>query len=272
MNTGKKRGRPSKKQVANFTVVPTELKLDIVQLSNLDIDPRMMNTMESGLPIDKLISHEGGVPCATNIMCIGDPGVGKTTVLLDLLASMNNKGNKCLFISGEMGKKQMFKYTQRFPQFRNVKTLFMADYLEHNTKDVIEQVMTMGWDCVLIDSIAEIVEGVRDDNRWDRKQAESWLVDLCVKNNKGENDANAYTSYLLIQQVTKSGEFVGSNKLKHMTDAMMEMRRRSDRDGGGTYMNFIKNRNGNVDQQFSYELQNDYIYYGSVVESEDEEE
>jgi predicted ATP-dependent serine protease len=76
---------------------------------------------------------------------------------------------------------------------------------------------------------------------------------------------------LLIQQVTKSGEFVGSNKLKHMTDAMMEMRRRSDRDGGGTYMNFIKNRNGNVDQQFSYELQNDYIYYGSVVESEDEE-
>ena len=272
MNTGKKRGRPSKKQVANFTVIPTELKLDIVQLSNLDIDPRMMNTMESGLPIDKLISHEGGVPCATNIMCIGDPGVGKTTVLLDLLASMNNKGNKCLFISGEMGKKQMFKYTQRFPQFRNVKTSFMADYLEHNTKDVIEQVMTMGWDCVLIDSIAEIVEGVRDDNRWDRKQAESWLVDLCVKNNKGENDANAYTSYLLIQQVTKSGEFVGSNKLKHMTDAMMEMRRRSDRDGGGTYMNFIKNRNGNVDQQFSYELQNDYIYYGSVVESEDEEE
>jgi DNA repair protein RadA/Sms len=272
MNTGmKKRGRPSKKQVANLTVVPTELKLDIVQLSNLDIDPRMMNTMESGLPIDKLISHEGGVPCATNIMCIGDPGVGKTTVLLDLLASMNNKGNKCLFISGEMGKKQMFKYTQRFPQFRNVKTLFMADYLEHNTKDVIEQVMTMGWDCVLIDSIAEIVEGVRDDNRWDRKQAESWLVDLCVKNNKGENDSNAYTSYLLIQQVTKSGEFVGSNKLKHMTDAMMEMRRRSDRDGGGTYMNFIKNRNGNVDQQFSYELQNDYIYYGSVVESEDEE-
>jgi DNA repair protein RadA/Sms len=272
MNTGmKKRGRPSKKQVANLTVVPTELKLDIVQLSNLNIDPRMMNTMESGLPIDKLISHEGGVPCATNIMCIGDPGVGKTTVLLDLLASMNNKGNKCLFISGEMGKKQMFKYTQRFPQFRNVKTLFMADYLEHNTKDVIEQVMTMGWDCVLIDSIAEIVEGVRDDNRWDRKQAESWLVDLCVKNNKGENESNAYTSYLLIQQVTKSGEFVGSNKLKHMTDAMMEMRRRSDRDGGGTYMNFIKNRNGNVDQQFSYELQNDYIYYGSVVESEDEE-
>ena len=272
MNTGKKRGRPSKKQVANFTVTPSApLSLDIVKLSRLDIDPRMMETMKSGMAIDDLISHEGGVPCATNIMCIGDPGVGKTTVLLDLLASINNKGRKCLFISGEMGKKQMFKYTQRFPQFGNIQTLFMADYLEHNTKDVIEKVMNMGWDLILIDSIAEIIEGVRDDNKWDRKQAESWLVDMCVKNNKGENDKNAYTSFLLIQQVTKSGEFVGSNKLKHMTDAMMEMRRESERNGGGTYMNFIKNRNGNVDVKFGYMLQNDYINYGTEVSEEEGE-
>ena len=271
MNTGKRRGRPRKNQVMEYNVtVPAEIKLDIVKLSNLDIDPRMMDTMRSGLLVDELISHEGGIPCATNIMCIGDPGVGKTTVLLDLLAAVNNKGRKCLFISGEMGKKQMFKYTQRFPQFRNVQTLFMADYLEHNTKDVIEQVMSLGWDLVLIDSIAEIIDGVRDDNKWDRKQAESWLVDLCSKNNKGENDTNAYTSYLLIQQVTKSGEFVGSNKLKHMTDAMMEMRRESDRDGGGTYINFIKNRNGNVDVKFGYQLNNDSIYYGTTV-NEDEE-
>ena len=76
---------------------------------------------------------------------------------------------------------------------------------------------------------------------------------------------------MLIQQVTKSGEFVGSNKLKHMTDAMMEMRRESDRNGGGTYMNFIKNINGNVDKKFGYELQNDHNYYGvSVNEGDDE--
>ena len=165
----------------------------------------------------------------------------------------------------------MFKYTQHFPQFGQIQTLFMSDYLEHNTKDVIEQVMDMGWDLVLIDSIAEIIEGVRDDNKWDRKQAESWLVDLCVKNNKGENKQDKFTSHLLIQQVTKSGEFVGSNKLKHMTDAMMVMRRRSDREGGGRYMNFMKNRNGNVDMKFGYELQSDQIYYDSIVESEDEE-
>ena len=269
----KKRGRPSKKNlVAGLTVAPTLIDLDIIKLNNLDIDPRMMETMKSGMSIDDLISHEGGVPCATNIMCIGDPGVGKTTVLLDVLSGVQNRGRKCLFISGEMGKKQMFKYTQRFPQFGQIQTLFMSDYLEHNTKDVIEQVMNMGWDLVLIDSIAEIIEGVRDDNKWDRKQAESWLVDLCVKNNKGENKQDKFTSHLLIQQVTKSGEFVGSNKLKHMTDAMMEMRRRSDRDGGGTYMNFMKNRNGNVDMKFGYELQSDHIYYGEVINEEEDGE
>lgn len=272
MNTGKRRGRPRKNQVMEYQVtVPTKIDFDIIKLNNLDIDPRMMDTMKSGMVVDDLISHEGGIPCATNIMCIGDPGVGKTTVLLDILAGVQNRGRKCLFISGEMGKKQMFKYTQRFPQFGNVQTLFMSDYLEHNTKDVIEQVMSMGWDLILIDSIAEIIEGVRDDNKWDRKQAESWLVDLCVKNNKGENKKEAYTSFLLIQQVTKSGEFVGSNKLKHMTDAMMEMRRESDRDGGGTYMNFIKNRNGNVDVKFGYQLNNDHIYYGTMVNEGDDE-
>ncbi len=117
---------------------------------------------------------------------------------------------------------------------RVVKTLFTQDYLEHNTKDVIEQVLSIGWDLVLIDSAAEIIEGVREDNNWDRKMAESWLVDICVKNNKGENKETKYTSFLLIQQVTKTGLFAGSNKLKHMMDAMMEMRKETDRDGGAT--------------------------------------
>jgi DNA repair protein RadA/Sms len=263
----RRKGRPSTK---NVTYTPSLIDFSkVTKLNNLDIDPKMMNTFKSGLKIDNLISHEGGIPAATNIMMIGDPGVGKTTVLLDVLAAAQNKGAKCLFISGEMGKKQMFKYTQRFPQFGVINTLFMQDYLEFNTKDVIEQVLNVGYDIVLIDSAAEIIDGVRDDNNWDRKMAESWLVDVCTKNNKGENKSNAYTSFLLIQQVTKSGVFVGSNKLKHLTDAMGEMRRESERDGGGTYINFTKNRNGVVDNKMYYELNNNKIVYGSIVINEE---
>jgi len=259
----KQRGRPRKNvAINNATYVPSLIDFSkIVKLNDLDIDIRMMETMKSGLVLDNLISHEGGTPCATNIMCIGDPGVGKTTVLLDVLAGVQNKGRKCLFISGEMGKKQMFKYTERFKQFGCVNTLFIQDYLDYNTKDVIEQVVNVGWDLILIDSAAEIIDGVRDDNNWDRKMAESWLVDLCMKQNKGENKLNKFTSFMLIQQVTKAGVFVGSNKLKHMVDAMMEIRKEAERDGGASYINFTKNRNGQVDIRMYFELSNNNIVY-----------
>ena len=144
----------------------------------------------------------------------------------------------------------------------------MADYLEYNTKDVFGQVLAQGWDLILIDSAAEIIDGVRDDNNWDRKTAEAWFVDICIKHNKGDNRENKYTSFLAIQQVTKQGEFVGSNKLKHLFDAMGEMRRESERDGGGTYITFTKNRNGNVGIKFGYQLENGRISYGVLREEE----
>lgn len=266
MEVKKRRGRPPRNQFQQ-DVTPKVIDFkSLTRLNDLDIDPRMLETMPSGIElIDEFISHEGGVPCSTNIMVIGDPGVGKTSILLDTLSSIEKSGRKCLFISGEMGRKQMFKYTKRFKQFGCVTTLFLSDFLEFNSKDVVEQVLSKGFDCVLIDSIAEIVDSVRDDNRWDRKTAESWLVDTCVKNNKGENVEEKFTSFLLIQQVTKAGDFVGSNKLKHMTDAMLEMRKESDRDGGGTYLEFTKNRNGSVNKRLSFSLMNSEIEYGMIT-------
>ena len=267
VNVIKRKGRPSTK---NVTYTPSLIDFSkVTKLNNLDIDPKMMHTFKSGLKVDQLISHEGGIPAATNIMMIGDPGVGKTTVLLDVLAAAQNKGAKCLFISGEMGKKQMFKYTQRFPQFGIINTLFMQDYLEYNTKDVIEQVLNIGYDIVSIDCAAEIIDGVRDDNNWDRKTAEAWFVDICIKHNKGENNERKFTSFLAIQQVTKQGEFVGSNKLKHLFDAMGEMRRESERNGGGTYITFTKNRNGNVGTKFGYSLEQGTISYYVMNEEVD---
>ena len=167
-----KRGRPSK--VNNLMPVPSIIDFSqITKLNKLDIDKRMLEAMSTGVPaLDTLFSHESGVPCATNIMAVGDPGVGKTTVMLDVLASVQNKGRKCLFISGEMGRKQMFKYTERFKQFGIVDTLFTSDFMQYNTKDVIEQAFDIGYDLILIDSIAEIIEDARDDNGWDRKTAE----------------------------------------------------------------------------------------------------
>jgi hypothetical protein len=271
MEEQRKPGRPHLSQPM-VPQIPSIIEFsEVMKLNQLEIDPRMLNTMKSGLPLDELISYEGGTPCATNIMVPGDPGIGKTTLMLDLIAGIQNKKEyKCLFISGEMGKKQMFKYTQRFPQFGIVETLFMTDYIQYNAKDVVEQILNKGYDLILIDSIAEVLDSVRDDNRWDRKTAESWLVDLCVKHNSGENIGGKFTSFLLIQQQTKAGDAVGSNKLKHLVDAVCEVK--LDKELNETYMMFSKNRNGHTNARFSYQLTNNSIYYGKITKEKIEPE
>lgn len=269
----KKRGRPATKNKPETQITHVQIDFNqITKLKNLQIDPRMMEQMESGTVLDLLLSHEGGIPNATNIIACGDPGIGKTTILLDLLSAIQfkNPTKRCLFISGEMGKKQMFKYTQRFPQFGVVDTIFVSDYVDHNVKDVMEQVMNIGWDLILIDSIAEVLDGVRNDNGWDRKTAESWFVDECTKNNKGDNLTNKYTTFISIQQVRKDGGAVGSNKLKHMTDALLEVRREKESSGGGTYLEFTKNRNGKIENKLYFQLTGTQIIYSNIKEAEDD--
>lgn len=171
-----------------------------------------------------------------------------------------------------MGKIQLYKYMQRFPIFGCVKTLISSDYLNDNMKDVIEGILAEGYDYVMVDSMAEVLESVKEDNSYSIKEAEKWLIDLCTNHNEGQNERNVYTSFLLIQQVTKNGTFVGSNKVKHMTDAHMEMRREKMSDGGGTFIVFTKNRNGQSDMKWGYQLSNNDIHYGYVVDEEIEDE
>lgn len=261
--------RKNLSDISQPTLPPPIISFDKVhRLDELDINAGMLNQRKTGQVIDKLFSYEGGIPVGTNIMCTGDPGVGKTTLLLHTLSclQLTNPDIKCIFISAEMSKIQMFKYTKRFPVFGNVETLFTSDYLDFNLKDVIEQLLHKGYDYILMDSMVEVMEAVKEDAGMSQGQVEKWLIDLSVGHNEGRNERGCYSSFLLIQQVTKAGVFVGSNKMKHITDAHLEMKRESEREGGGTYLMFTKNRNGQAGMKFSYQLSNNEIYYGQIVE------
>jgi predicted ATP-dependent serine protease len=248
--------------------------LELVQMKNQTFSEDLFIPMRTGKPIDLLYSNDGGIPKACNFIIIGAPGLGKSTVSMDIAADLHKRGFKVLFVSAEMTRIDLFGYVKRYPKFGELPTLFLSEYLEHNPKAIIEQVFSQGYDLILLDSFAEIQSSVREASRITINAAEKWLIDLMVSHNTGNNEAGKNTTFLAIQQVTKGGVFVGSNKLKHNTTGMMELI--MDPDSQIPYVTFTKNRRCQIGERLSYSLAGtgDVQYYTYVppVTAEDEDD
>ena len=238
--------RKSDVQVPKPTAKATTPKVSLTRLSDLNINPDLFVPMATGTILDKVISNDGGILPATNIMAAGAPGVGKTTVLLDHLAHLQANGHKVLFISAEMNEMDMARYLKRFPNWASLPILFLNNYESHSNL-VIEAVLNQGWDVVLTDSYTEVNDTVKEHTGWTRGKTEKWFLDLMTKFNKSEH----YTAFVTILQLSKGGQFVGSNKLKHMTSSMMHL----DWEGGENgrrYLEFSKNRVGAVGKKLYF--------------------
>jgi hypothetical protein len=229
-----------------------EKPLELVMMKDQSFSDDLFVPMPTGKPIDMLFTTQGGIPKACNYMLIGDPGVGKSTVSLDIVSDLALAGFKVLFICAEMTRIDLYGYVKRYPKFGEVSILFTGEYCDSNPKQVIEQALKPGYDVVLIDSFAEVQEDVKEALRMTSSGSEKWLIDLMIANNLGHNDIGKNTTFIAIQQVTKGGVFVGSNKLKHNTTGMLELR--NDQDSGTTFMTFTKNRRGSVNKRMFYSL------------------
>jgi len=245
----------------------TKIKINTVKMEDLTFDSQLFRPMRSGRVIDHHFSSEGGLMKGTNYAIVGDPGIGKTTVMLDMLADLQAKGQKVLFISGEMNQIDMYGYVKRYPKFGQLPILFMGDYCDNNVLDVVKSILTEGYDTVLIDSMAEIVNGVVDTAKgyYSSKKAETDLLNLFEQHNMGENDTKTNTSFLVIQQVTKGGEFAGSNRFKHMMTGMAHMK--WTKEGDRTFF-FSKNRRGGdmSMRMFNLSTHNRVGWMGTYVE------
>ena len=244
-----KRGRP-RKQVNN---VNTTFKVSTVKMNDLEFHKNLFIPMKTKTKVDEFFSNEGGIMPGVNLVATGDPGVGKTTVLLDILADVKNSGKKCLFISGEMNAIDMVGYVKRFPKFGDLDILFMGDYSEVNPDVVLRTALKEGYDCVLVDSMAEVADMYTDFFGGTNKSNQGKLLQLFEEHNLGNNEAKINTSFLIIQQVTKGGMFVGSNKLKHMTTGMLHMKFSDE----GRYLHFSKNRRGGNGNKLFFSLNGD---------------
>ena len=192
-------------------------------------------------------------------MIIGDPGVGKTTIILDLIANIEKHKDaaRVLFISAEMNEIDLAIYVQRYPKFGDLNILFVESDFDGNSHHLekIEKVLQQGWDIVAIDSFHELQGIIKEEENISMRLAEAKLLALIKRHNKANNERGVHTTFLTIQQVTKRGAFVGTNRLKHMITAMMELRFDNPKNiYSDRYVVFSKHRRGDVGVKLYYSL------------------
>jgi len=245
----------------NGTLTPSNniaapIDITLTKLDDLNIDDSLFTTMETGTIFDKFCSNDGGFLPGTNIMAAGAPGIGKTTVLLELLSRLHATGKKVLFISAEMNQIDMARYLKRFPHWGQLPIMFMGDYTEQCPKASVEAVLNQGWDVVLTDSYTEVNDTIKEACNLTRGKTEKWFLNLMESHNKANNSANLHTTFVTILQLSKGGTFVGSNKLKHMATAMMQLEWDGNENNGRRFMEFSKNRTGMVNKKLYFNFDN----------------
>lgn len=177
-----------------------------------------------------------------------------TTVLLELLSKLHAQGKRVLFISAEMNKIDMARYLKRFPHWGQLPIMFLGDYIDQCPKAAIEQVLQQGWDLVLTDSYTEVNDTVKEACNITRGKTEKWFLNLMETHNTANNALHKHTTFVTILQLSKGGVFVGSNKLKHMSTAMMHLDWEGSENSGRRFMEFSKNRCGDVNKKLYFDL------------------
>jgi predicted ATP-dependent serine protease len=242
---------------------------EIVTVEDMDFPDFGLH--RTGKEIDHLFSdHEegGGQYGGTVTIVIGESGVGKSTILLDALASIQavNPDAKVLYVSSEMTKNDIGFYYRKTPAIGKVPTLLLMSHVKDGSLDqVIQDEFNRDYDIILLDSYQDVVVKLKEVKGWKSTYAESWLTNIMI--DAAENNGAAIWA---IQHMTKGGQYVGSTYLKHATTAMLEI---MFDEAGQRYVEFSKNRRGGsaVGKRLYFRLIEGDVVYDSNRFKETEE-
>jgi archaellum biogenesis ATPase FlaH len=218
---------------------PVQEPAEVIEIGNMNF-PEFKNYKTGGL-IDLLLSDhtkEGGIYSGTANIVIGESGVGKSTVMLELLSKIKieQPDAKILYISSEMTRNDLFFFYAKMPIIANVPTILLMDYIMGRFDLILRDAVNGDHDVILLDSFQDIIVKMADILGWKARQAGTWLTNMLIE----AADKMGKTIFA-IQHLTKGGQYVGSTYLKHATTSMMEMRFDT---AGRRYVEFSKNRRG----------------------------
>ena len=172
----------------------------------------------------------GGLVPGSVILVGGEPGIGKSTLALQLALADN--GLRTLYVSGEESAEQIKMRAERLGIHNEECVIYTETLLEN----IVAQCETMQPDMVVIDSIQTIYTDLVDASAGSVSQIRECASTL-LKYAKGSG-----TPIFIIGHITKEGTIAGPKILEHIVDVVLQF----EGDGNNTYriLRGIKNRFG----------------------------
>ena len=211
----------------------------VVTLSSIetDEDDRMNTGIEE---LDRVLG--GGIVKGSLVLVGGDPGIGKSTLLLQVCQRLSAAGRKLLYISGEESLKQIKLRANRMGEFTENLYLLCETSLDI-IRGIIEQQKP---DMVVIDSIQTMYNeevGSAPGSVSQVRESTNIFMQLA----KGLN-----ISIFIVGHVTKEGTVAGPRVLEHMVDTVLYFE--GDRHASYRILRGVKNRFGSTNEIGVFEM------------------
>lgn len=204
-------------------------EIDTSQEARLDLRDEEFNRVLGG----------GMVPGSLTLLG-GEPGIGKSTLLLQIALQLKYK---TLYVSGEESQKQIKMRAERInPNSSNCYIL-----TETKTQNIFKQITTLQPDIVVIDSIQTLHSDYIESSAGSISQIKECTTEL-IKFAK-----ETATPVLLIGHITKEGHIAGPKILEHMVDTVLQFE--GDRNHVFRILRANKNRFGSTNELGIYEMQ-----------------
>ena len=184
----------------------------------------------------------GGIVQGSLTLVGGDPGIGKSTLLLQVCRSLSGSGHKVLYISGEESLGQIKMRADRLGAF----TKEMLLLCETNLSKIAEVIRARKPEAVVIDSIQTMYnEDVSAAPGSVSQVRESTAVLLQLAKGLG-------VSVFIVGHVTKEGTVAGPRVLEHMVDTVLYFE--GDRHASYRILRGVKNRFGSTNEIGVFEM------------------
>jgi len=223
------------------------LKLNLLQNKNpsilkklSQIDTKENIRISSGIADLDLVLGGGFVP-GSFILIGGEPGVGKSTLMLSLSENFSRNNKKVLYFSGEESPEQIKLRANRM----NIQGENILISRETELNQIIYNIITEKPDLIIIDSVQTIqLEDANIPGTVSQLKYTAFkLMEIAKKTN---------IPIILIGHITKEGSISGPKLLEHMVDTVLYFE--SDRLNHYRILRAIKNRFGNIGEVAIFEM------------------